>query len=329
MAKSLSVKQFAALALGQLNPPWHLGYLCWLYNQRGISLKSSLTALSATQTVVFVNAGKYSDLVRDQGGTDVSGKTITADMAVNLYWSQGGTDTVALAALLKPNGVEISYISPAAEGVAAGNVVGLVGTYADLVSLNVTQIPAYPSAWSTDQTQVATQASFLLNELAGGQAFYQDVASQPGNSVETTNPYAQPLAALSPGVSSDTIGTGLLAVVGLNMGVNTTQFMISILASTRNFLLDVLTNTYAKPLPQSVEAVIALIASHRTWIQNALNTVLTDVPPPGEFAVQPGVPVLTVSEVTYELQDGTGTKFTTSALTVSADGTVTGGVTSP
>jgi hypothetical protein len=351
MARLLSVKQFAALALGQAKPPWHLGYLNWLYSKSTISLKSAIAELSATQAVVFVNAGTYSGTktlrqwltVKYYNGVDTL-SSYTEDQSFTMYWywnSLGLADQNALQAMLKPNGVSISYFSPADHNswdnsdyvIEAGNVIGLVGTYADLVSLNVKQIPADPSTWTSNDLGVASKAGFLLAGFAPTLNFRykmigppHDYASSENWMMAGPNPYALPLAALYPGVSSDTVGTGLLGIVGLNQGVSTTQFMVGILATTRRFLLDIETSKYAMPLPQAIQTMIASITSHQAWVKGALNTVLADAPAT-KFATQPGVPALTISEVTYELQDGTGTTFTTSALTLNADGTVTGGVT--
>jgi hypothetical protein len=329
MAKLLSVKQFAALALGQTKPPWHFGYLNWLYNQNSISLKSSIEALSAAQTVIFVQVGTYSGLIASQGlNIPAPLSPQDADELFTWGWAGNGWSASALAplaAILKPNGVEICYLGRSGTTMLGepddDNVVGLVGTYADFVSLNVTQVPAYPSTWSADEAATATKANFLLNEITG-------VTNFAGGNDNSNNPYALPLAALYPGQSSDKVGTGLLRIVSLNQGVNTTQFQISIFAATRNFLLSVLNSEYTLPLPQAIDAVVASITNLQAWLGNALTTVLGDVPATSQFAIQASVPVLTVSEVTYEVQDGTGATFTTSALTVNSDGTATGGVTS-
>ena len=342
MGKLLSVKQFSALALGQKNPPWHLGNLCALYNQTPISLKQSIAALSAAETVVFVSAGIYSNdylLSYFSGNYDsqslknrgYDNDKYTKDQSFNLYWDWNATSghdlTSILEHILKPSGLSISYLSPAINiptqesldnFVLEGNIIGLVGTYAAFASLNVKELPPYPSTWTAEDNSIANTSSIILN---GFFAPYDETYSS--DLINDAN--AQPLAALFPGVSSDEVGTGLLGVVRLNGGVNTKQVLVTWLALFRNSVLRLTSNLLAAPMSTGIEGAIAALNTYTDWIKGLSTLKITDVPPSIEISIPPGSPLLSISEISYRVAGPPPTTFGISAYTLNQDFTSSGG----
>ncbi len=69
----LTVKQFAILTLGQTAPPWHLGKLLEVYNQKFVPLLSTIASLSETKVVMYASirsAKAVADLLSMQGKVD-------------------------------------------------------------------------------------------------------------------------------------------------------------------------------------------------------------------------------------------------------------------
>jgi hypothetical protein len=329
MVPPLSVQQFAAIALGQSKAPWHLGNLCALYNQSPISLKNSLAALSAAQTVIFVDALRVSTSTAWQStyadATQATGEP-TSDDNFNTYWAFGSlqpTDLTSLAELLKPSGAFISYLG---DGVTvASGVIGITGTFAELASLNVTEVPGYPSSWTPNDLDAVNHSSFLLNGLAGGIA-YTDYDKTQDTGVDAPNPYAQPLAALSPGVSSDRVGTGLLGVVGLNQGVNALQALIGLVNQARAIILSLTANLSSMPALQGIDASVAAINTFTQWLTYLKALTITDIPPSITISAAPGSQPFSISEIIYTIEDASQATFSISEFIVNADGTSTGGV---
>ena len=339
MSKLLSIKQFAALALGQGQPPWHLGNLCALYNQQNISLKNSIAALSAAQAVVFVNAATYSEAVNylpdPQWGT-----VETPDQNILSCWlwaAPGQPDLVSLTRILQPCGASISYLSPetlptssAPDEINAGrkiqpyNIIGITGTFGDLVSLNVKEVPAYPSTWTADDLAVAENAAFLLNGLSGELAFEASGGSVYDTEPARYNPYAQPLAALCPGVSSDTSSTGLLGILTLNQGVNTNQILISLCQMIRDTMVSVISNIYGPPLPEGIVAALASLNALTVWLTDLQALILTNLPDSIAMSFAAGSPPFSISEIMFQVPDSAD--ITIGEFTVNADGTSNGGV---
>jgi hypothetical protein len=328
MAKPLSVRQFAALALGQKQPPWHLGSLCGLYNVRPLSLKSSVEALSKATAVIYVQAGVLSDLEQLVGDEDPSsGGIVGIDESFNSYWTSDAVSNLqSLEQLLKACGVVISYFDPGEAGLE-GSLIGLAGTYADLAALNVKELPGNPSTWTSSESATAKASSFLLNSLAGNSALVAFGQQQLDGLA--TNPNALPLAALFPGASSDTSSAGLLGVVGLNQGVNVTQVLITHYNKIHNVMRDVTYNLCCRPYLDGLDGANAAIKIFSDWITFLSTLAVTDLPPSIEISSPPGTPLFSISEIVYQIGDNSsGGTVSVSQFTVNPDGTSAGGVVS-
>jgi hypothetical protein len=335
MSKSLTIQQFAAIALGQSQPPWHLGSLCALYGQQPISLKKSIAALSTAVAVVFVNvSSNYNNyLYFDQSGALVA----NPDSVIETYWywsAPSQADLATLATALKPNGCSISYLSPgpseedtetATSAVVLGsNIVGITGTFADLASLNITAVPGSPSKWTAADITVVKNASFLFNNLAG-LAWDSSPAGKASANGLLGNPAPQALGALSAGVSTGNSSTGLLGTVGINAGINAAQLFVTHFRKSRDIIRKLILNLNAEPVTEGLDDAIATISDWEDWI-NYLQTVTISIPTSAVNMTLNTGAFLTISAINFQIEGSPGGTFTDSEYILNADGTSTGGV---
>ena len=340
MGKLLSITQFAAIALGQSKGPWHLGNLCALYNQQSISLKQSIAALSAAEAVVFVNVASKNTLPIGYSSTAVT--TANADGQLNMYWywdALASDDIQALAKLLKPSGCSISYLSPGSNNgedeydnpaVYEFNIIGIAGTFAQLASLNIKEVPALPSKWAAADITNVKNAPFLLNNLsslAWNSSPEGGAAPTNANGLNTANLGSQPLGALSTGVSANQSGLGLLGVAGLNAGDNAIQYFLNLFNRISDTGVKLAMNLDTDPMLQSVDNAIATFAAFKDFVNNLQNVPFIVPTDPMTLTFENGV-FLTVSEVDYQAPGATPATFSISAYTINTDGTNTGGVVS-
>ena|ERR1700733_5986309 len=164
----LTVKQFAALALGQANPPWQLTKLLNKFDQKFLDLKPTIANLSSRQAVCYVNVRAVATVATLFSG---SSEDVHADMPgnwSNLWSSQvpiQKSDLEALEAVLTPIGASIVYLSPyyilprnpssSDPYIAAGDayippwvIVGFAGSYGALASIPAQSFPFQPNDWS-------------------------------------------------------------------------------------------------------------------------------------------------------------------------------------
>jgi hypothetical protein len=179
MPPQLTVKQFAAITLGQAAPPWHLGRLLQIYGDNFISVKSLISSLSSSTTVMFVvmlPATKVSQFASAFAQAVAGGSPETAWTYMWCYEARYLADLKAFNQLLSTVGASIVYLSPQ-QVVKSGHlevacpawtVIGIAGTYAGLANLSVQQMPWYPG-WSAADLQILTKltSGFALVATSG------------------------------------------------------------------------------------------------------------------------------------------------------------------
>jgi hypothetical protein len=171
----LTVKQFAIIALGQVQPPWHLANLLEVYNQKFISLRSTISNLSATQAVVYCamrTAASVAACVLRAINGSAGGSQADLLELMNTQWDQLWTDITPASkndlevfeAILTPVGASIVYLSPGTQlgggpFIPAWVTIGFTGSFAALASLPAQTLSFTPDNWTSNDWNILKNLS--------------------------------------------------------------------------------------------------------------------------------------------------------------------------
>jgi hypothetical protein len=185
----LTLKQFAALALGQGAPPWRCSKLFDEYGQKFLTLRSTIMNLSSTRALIYVAIRSAEDVAAQVAGAgDVTSRATlsTQNQAGDerfyslwdILWSGmhpvKRTDLETLQALLMPTESAIVYLNPymplkGADFIPPWVTVGISGTFGGLASLRVRVFPFDPGLWTDDEwTSLADLKGGIVMIKAGG-----------------------------------------------------------------------------------------------------------------------------------------------------------------
>jgi len=208
----LSLKQFAAIALGQTEPPWHLGQILKPYGQAFLDVRRSLANLSKTTAVLAVcvrSASAVAKALAEAMNTPVDTGGGQKGVLITSIWTQLWSsptfvlksDLQALQSILSPIGAGIVYLSPATAPsgmnqmyVPAWVTVGIAGPIGGLASLNSQVLPFAPAEWTADQWKTISglKSGVVLVDAQGGStaspmdygSTYLDPSDKPGPAIQ-------------------------------------------------------------------------------------------------------------------------------------------------
>lgn len=204
----LSVKQFAALTLGQAEPPWHLGNLLGVYGQSYLPLKETLEDLSAARVVMYVAMRTAADVNGCFGyawNGVAPGRAGYDESMLESYW-QGlwvAQDDVPVGdistfqSVLKPFGASVVYVSPQVldpaghytqpgSGIPSWATIGFEGTFGALANLPVQTFPFSPAQWSDEQFTTLSELTKGVVIVPAGYADTSAVLDLPGGGAVAT-----------------------------------------------------------------------------------------------------------------------------------------------
>jgi hypothetical protein len=335
----LTVKQFAAITLNQNAPPWHLGKLLQIYNQKSIALRPSIVNLSAAQAVMFVAV--RSAQVVSSSANNADTWTSTWGYLPNPpsgYIPQSGIgatigDLEMLAAVLGPVGGSIVYLP---EGINTNTsrtqvypVVGFAGTFAALANLNTQIIPFLPALWTdADRNTLLNLNTGVVITAAG----LYDLLPNAGTAATT-------LVVLPGGKPVSQPGKVSLGALGLYVGNNNSgvrgqpaldaaQLLADHLQVTCNTMASLLLHTFPFS-SDGVAGAVQDVNAYLAWLNylGTVSAVNVDSVPSGSLSLRFNGN-LTIPQITLQPLDKSQPTIVISAFTLQPDGTTTGGTVS-
>jgi hypothetical protein len=193
MSKDLTIAQFAQIALGKAEKPFHLGDLLGVYKEKVLPLKSTMAKLSKAQTFMFVVMLSRVNAQNVLGTTPSDVQSVISQGRSSIeagqggdfwaYWARAwlaGTQNMAvpgtvtpyqtLAARLKSVDASIFYLSPAIAfnqqwSTAPWVVIGILGTFGGLANLNAQFVPFWPGGWSDQDWTTITNFANSNDDL--------------------------------------------------------------------------------------------------------------------------------------------------------------------